>query len=253
MTSAKHPETPPGRHDVGSAQRIEAGARAWSLTTTASVTVHAPPSADGTVYFPDSGGTLVGRGRGTAVRMRWSAPCLGVHRGSPGDVFPDQPPPYTGDRARASATPAWATAPRVIAVGPGAPAGCAWAHPGRSARGRDCDRRGGGLSGSRVTRACPSGEGGCWPRSPAYRWCLQLPGQAWVAAGRGDRGKLLWKTYNNVPAGLQRVARSGAGKRRRIDTEKTTWSTWAPATTTRCRRASATVPGRDGLCAAGRR
>ena len=62
-------------HDIGPGN-VSRLATAWSLTTTGSVTV-TPTEADGTVYFPDSGGTLYW-GSGYLLPISCPAPALAL-------------------------------------------------------------------------------------------------------------------------------------------------------------------------------
>jgi polyvinyl alcohol dehydrogenase (cytochrome) len=176
-------------HDIGPGN-VSSLATVWSLTTTGNVTV-TPAVADGTVYFPDSGGTLWAVAADSG-QVRWSHR-VSEYTGIAGDVSRGSPAVYgdelvLGNSSRAE-TGAW-----MIAV----------------------DRRTGQLrwrtqvdshvaaritSGAVVYRGVvyegvSSYEEGLATR-PGYQ-CCTFRGS--VVALDAVTGKLLWKTYT-VPAG----------------------------------------------------
>jgi polyvinyl alcohol dehydrogenase (cytochrome) len=79
-----------GEHGVGPGN-VSRLAPAWRLTTTGSVTV-TPTVADGTVYFPDSGGTLWAVAADSG-RVRWSHH-VSEYTGIAGDVSRTSPAVY---------------------------------------------------------------------------------------------------------------------------------------------------------------
>jgi polyvinyl alcohol dehydrogenase (cytochrome) len=178
-----------GEHYIGP-RNVSRLAPAWSLTTTGNVSVTATV-ADGTVYFPDSGGTLWAVAAGSG-QVRWSHR-VSEYTGIAGDVSRTSPAVYGdelvfGDDSRAG------TGASVIAV----------------------DRRTGQLRwrtlvdlhvAARITTAAvvyqgvvydgvSSYEEGLATR-PGYR-CCSFRGS--VVALDAATGKLLWKTYT-IPAG----------------------------------------------------
>jgi polyvinyl alcohol dehydrogenase (cytochrome) len=176
-------------HDIGP-RNVSRLAPAWSLTTTGNVSV-TPTVAGGTVYFPDTGGTLWAVAADTG-QVRWSHP-VSAYTGIAGDGSRTSPAVYgdelvLGDHSRAG------TGASVIAV----------------------DRRTGQLrwrtlvdphvaaviTGAAVVyrgvvyEGVSSDEEGLATR-PGYR-CCTFRGS--VVALDAATGKLLWKTYT-VPAG----------------------------------------------------
>jgi polyvinyl alcohol dehydrogenase (cytochrome) len=177
-----------GEHDVGP-RNVSRLAPAWSLTTTASVTV-TPTVADGTVYFPDSGGTLWAVAVDSG-RVRWSHR-VSEYTGITGDVSRTSPAIYgdelvLGDTSvgngasviavdRRTGRLRWRTLvdPHVAAIVTGA----AVVYRGVVYEGVS--------SGEEVLAT-----------EPGYR-CCSFRGS--VVALDAATGKLLWKTYT-VPAG----------------------------------------------------
>jgi polyvinyl alcohol dehydrogenase (cytochrome) len=98
-------------HDIGPGN-VSRLATAWSLTTTGSVTV-TPTEADGTVYFPDSGGTLWAVAADTG-QVRWSHR-VSVYTGIAGDVSRTSPAVYGDELVLGDTSPA-GTGASVIAV-----------------------------------------------------------------------------------------------------------------------------------------
>ncbi len=176
-------------HDIGPGN-VSRLATAWSLTTTGSVTV-TPTEADGTVYFPDSGGTLWAVAADTG-QVRWSHR-VSVYTGIAGDVSRTSPAVYGDELVLGDTSPA-GTGASVIAV----------------------DRRTGQLRwrtlvdphvAAIITGAAVVYRGVVYEgvssdeevlaTTPGYR-CCSFRGS--VVALDAATGKLLWKTYT-VPAG----------------------------------------------------
>jgi polyvinyl alcohol dehydrogenase (cytochrome) len=178
-----------GEHDIGPGN-VSRLAPAWQLTTTGHVTV-TPAVADGTVYFPDSGGTLWAVAADSG-QVHWSHR-VSAYTGITGDVSRTSPAVYGDELVVGDTSPA-GTGASVIAV----------------------DRRTGHLRwrtlvdphvAAIITGAAVIYRGVVYEgvssdeevlaTKPGYR-CCTFRGS--VVALDAATGRLLWKTYT-VPAG----------------------------------------------------
>jgi polyvinyl alcohol dehydrogenase (cytochrome) len=178
-----------GEHDLGPGN-VSRLAPAWSLTTTGNVTV-TPAVADGTVYFPDSGGTLWAVAAGSG-RVRWSHR-VAAYTGLTGDVSRTSPAVYGDELVFGDTSPA----------GTGAFVIAADRRTGRLLWRTRVDPHvaaiitGAAVVGRGVVYEGVSSDEEVLATEPGYR-CCTFRGS--VVALDAVTGRLLWKTYT-VPAG----------------------------------------------------